>query len=174
MVFQSVVWMEIFFKINSAFVKIQDLQICWFTGTQITLPEGKYGTNFNILFLIACIRNEKFVFYIFFCLFCSYFHFFCEVNEKQCHWISFIKSRKNDFIESWRFNWRTGHDQFTKLFFESIQTEKVWTWNYIVDIRKTAAEECQQGKRRWKFICCELKTLEYNFWIRWFDGTKMI
>ena len=139
MVFQSVVWMEVFFKINSVFVKIQDLQIWWFTGTQITLPEGKYSTNFYVLFLIACIWKENLVFYIFFCSYWKilsavlYFNLFCEFNEKQCRWISFIKSTKNDFIESWRFNWRTGHYYFTKIFLNQYKVRKfeqikVYSW----------------------------------------------
>ena len=108
--------------------------------------------------------------------FCSYwkilssvlnFYLLCEVNEKHFRWISFMKSMKNDFIESWRFNWRTHHDHFTKLFLNQCKLRKLKQIK-VVDIRKTASEECQQGKRRWKFIFCELKTLEFN-WFFWYS-----
>ena len=105
MVFLFVVWMGVLFKINSVFVKIQGLQINWFTGTKIMMPEGKYDTNCYVLFLIRFIRNKNLVFYIFFCSYWKiwlavlYFHLLLEVNENEYHWIPFMKSMKNDFIE---------------------------------------------------------------------------
>ena len=33
----------------------------------------------------------------------------------------------------------------------------------VVDSTKITAEECQQVRIRWKFICCELKALEFRW-----------
>ena len=125
MVFQFVVWMAVLCKINTVF-----------TNSPIYWNQNNIARR-NIWHKFLCpvsyrlyLKREACALHFFhpyrkILSAVLYFHLFCEVNEKQFRWITFIKSIKTDFIESWRFNWRTDHDHFTKLSLNQCKLKKL-------------------------------------------------
>ena len=87
MVFLFVVCMVVLFEINTV-LQIQDLQICWFTGSIIILPEGNNNTKSHVLFRIGSIWNEKLV--LNWRVLNSCWFFFYIASSKKVDWFSKI------------------------------------------------------------------------------------
>ena len=62
-------------------MQIQDLQICWVTGTRIIFPEGNNSTKFYVLFVIGAIWKEKLVFNWRVLNSCCFFSIYLHLNN---------------------------------------------------------------------------------------------
>ena len=122
MVFLFVAWIGVLFKINTVFT---NSLIYW---NQNSIARRKIWHKFLCLTPYRLFLKQEACVSHFFCP-CRkilstvlYFPLFCEVNEKQFHWITFNEKWLYWIVKIQMEDWSW---PFYKVFFKSIQTEKV-------------------------------------------------
>lgn len=69
------------------FISSSDLEICWFTGTKIVMPERNYGRSYKVSFHMVFVSEMRISMTI---TFISTFQFFLKISSLVCD-ESFVK-----------------------------------------------------------------------------------